>query len=130
MATKRVPLGLTREQHQQRASKLHELWKLVYGPHRDKTNPKLCGILYELIQKLSYEMAEFVYLDLKGTGYDPKRDDPYDGWDFSEAKPGFNFYDARTDLIDLREELLPANPQTEALKIIDAMLTAMSRAGA
>ncbi len=129
MAVKRVPLGLTLEQHQQLAFKLHNLWKLVYGPQSDKTKPKLCGILFELIMKLAYELAEFVYLDLKGTGYNPTKDDPYDGWDLSPLTSGFSFQVARTDLVDLREKLLPTNPQAEAVKLIDAMLAAMGKVG-
>lgn len=74
-------------------------------------------------------MAEFIYLDLKGTPYDPKRDDPYDGWRFSDTQPYFDFNDARDVLHEFREILLTKNPGGAAMKHINAMLSAMDKAG-
>lgn len=129
MAAKRVPLGLTWEQHQHFASRLHDIWELVYRPDREKKAPRLCGRLYDLVFELAHEMAEFIYLDLKETPYNPRRDDPYDGWAFSDTKPSFDFNDARDVLHEFREMLLPKNQNCAAMKHINAMLSAMDKAG-
>jgi hypothetical protein len=129
MPVKRVPLGLTWEQHLQFAARLRDLWELVYSPNRDKTKMLLCSKLFALNRDLAFEMAEYVYLDCKGTSYVPTRDDPYDGWRFSEAKFEHSFADIRTNLINLREALLPTNPKGKAVSLIGKMLAAMNKAG-
>jgi len=128
MVTKRVPSGLTWEQHQDFGSKLKNLWTFLQPSNVDRKNRAICNRLSALLLELRSEMDELVFIDCADKSKNA-RCDTYFGWRDIPDISSFSFTNARSDLLELRAALLPSNPIGIAMKYIDAILARMDKAG-
>lgn len=129
MAAKRVPLGLTIEQHREMAEMLRKLGKhlRIESPDRSKIGAARASILGMLVT-LTGELDEFFHLDSKPDP-DGTRPRVYYGGDPVGDMSHYSFLESRDDLEDIRQRLIRNKSAAKAMKCIDAMIAKMNLVG-
>lgn len=128
MASKRIPSGITWQQHQHFGTALKNLWTFLQPSNVDRKRRALCNRLSALLLELRSELDELVFIDCPDKSKN-SRLDTYFGWRDVPDISSYGFAEARTALLDLRVALLPKNPDGKAMKHVDAMLARMDKAG-